>query len=163
MLEDFLENHQYNEAAYNRYVYSGSTAEQDDSDISSHDASSSNNDEYHANEDQDTEAEYVLRIREPSEDETIAADMLAQLQTRTEFGISSVITGEGNPSPVITRSPDHSLSVSPPVFFNIYTESVRSPTAEQSVGLQEGLDNSDEDSTTTDEYVDMRYVIEASD
>jgi hypothetical protein len=163
MLEDFLENHQYNEAAYNRYVYSGSTAEQDDSDISSHDASSSNNDEYHANEDQDTEAEYVLRIREPSEDETIAADMLAQLQTRMEFGISSIISVEGNPSPVITRSPDHSLSVSPPVFFNIYTESVRSPTAEQSVGLQEGLDNSDEDSTTTDEYVDMRYVIEASD
>ena len=141
MLEDFLENHLYNEAAYNRYVYSGSTAEQDDSDISSHDASSSNNDEdhaneyhaneYQANEDQDTEAEYVLRIREPSEDETIAADMLAQLQTRTEFGI------------------------------------VRSPTAEQSVGLQgnsvENLDNSDEDSTTTDEYVEMQYVIAASD
>lgn len=175
LLRDFLENHQYNENAYNRYVYSGSITVTDESDTSSQNDSTS--DEYEpanrnttTNDDSDNdidEDEYVLRIHEPSVDELVAVDMLAQIQNMSPLHLQSVVALFPDPQAAYYTPEPHR----PFIFGNESTAAPPQipPDSHPTLNDEHNIDNVDNDdqSTTTDEYVGMRniyeYVIEGDD
>ena len=105
ILLDFLENHQYNEPAYNRYLYSGSIYSVDEPQPlapSIPDTDSSSSPETGQYQDDESGDEYVIRIH-PQANGNESTETLTEPNAIT--ALFQLLSYDGNPSPDNHRTP----------------------------------------------------------